>query len=125
MPVWIPMELLGAAQSNSRGSSPLPGSQVDQVGRTDEQWQGTEPAYEQDSWLPSAALVAHVHDSIRSALTDPEGVVRRRLQWLDQAMKAGRTRDVRMHDAAALVNGDICLDNVVNNPFFDLRQAAC
>ncbi|KAI8475250.1 MAG: hypothetical protein J3K34DRAFT_72256 [Monoraphidium minutum] len=71
--------------------------------------------------LPSPALVAHIHSALRSALADPGGLMRARFEWMDAAQAAGVAGRVRACEAAALLDGDVCIDNVSNYPVFSLK----
>jgi len=120
MPVWVPAELLVQEAA-------APATPACSLARVSPMADGDQPptppaaCHRQPAWMPSAALVAHVHTAVRAALADPNSIVRQRLQWLARAQQAGVTSSVRLHDIAPLMDGDVCLDNVVNNPYFDIR----
>ncbi|KAI8470212.1 MAG: hypothetical protein J3K34DRAFT_521561 [Monoraphidium minutum] len=79
------------------------------------------PAPGAASPYPSPALVAHIHTALRSALSDPDGVIARRYEWMAAAQAAGVGGRVRACEAAALLDGDVCIDNVSNYPLFGFK----
>ena len=64
--------------------------------------------------LPSPALAAHVHSSLRGMIAAPGGLMRRRYRWMAAAQAAGEAARVRHCEAASLLDGDVCVDNVSN-----------
>ncbi|KAI8471326.1 MAG: hypothetical protein J3K34DRAFT_507115 [Monoraphidium minutum] len=70
---------------------------------------------------PTPALVAHIHDGLRAAIADPAGIVAARYEWMAAAAGAGVCGRVRACEAAALLAGDVCVDNVANYPSFSLK----
>jgi hypothetical protein len=70
------------------------------------------PAADAPSPEPSAALAAHIHSALREELSAPAGLMRRRYEWMAAAQGAGVGGAVRSCEAAALLEGDVCIDNV-------------
>jgi hypothetical protein len=71
--------------------------------------------------LPAPALLAHLHSEVRDVLSQPDGLVRRRYEWMAGAQAAGVGGRMRACEAASLLSGDVTVDNCSNFPVFDLK----
>jgi hypothetical protein len=91
VPVWVPAGMLPAGAA--AGGSPL----------------------------PSPALLAYVHAAVRDMLAQPDGLVRKRYEWMAGASAAGVGARMRACEAASMLGGDVTIDNVSNYPVFDLK----
>lgn len=96
MPVWVPANLLLAVSDDSTpAAAPTPN--------------------------PTPELVAFVHTAVREALSQPDGIIQRRYEWMAKAQRAGVSGRVRACEAASLLDGAVTIDNVSNYPIFELR----
>ncbi|GBF96615.1 hypothetical protein Rsub_09361 [Raphidocelis subcapitata] len=77
-----------------------------------------------DAPLPAPALVAYLHAAVREVLSQPDGLVRRRYEWMAGAQAAGVGGRARACEAVSLLRGDVTVDNVSNFPVFNLKFGA-